>query len=574
MTADTLFSALSRAADLDKPNAGYRFLDRKENEVWCSFPTVAERSARIAGGLWQRGIRPGDTVAIVLPTGPDFIDVFFACGHLGAIPVPLYPPVRLGRLDEYYLRTAQMLRAANASLLLTDARAGKLMGHVLALCAPPLGLCRVSDLATAESISPHTAAADDIAMVQFSSGTTGTPKPVALTHAHVISNAQAILSHFSTNGPEPSGVSWLPLYHDMGLIGCVFPAVLHPGCLTLIPPEAFLARPAIWLRAMSRYQAMISPAPNFAYALCVERIRDEDLAGCDLSPWRYALNGAEPVSPQTIRSFNERFAQWGLRPEAMTPVYGLSEAALAVTFSDWDASYQTLHIDRTALLEHQIEESEEGIEITCVGHPLPGFAIEIRDPDGHVQQENTVGRLWARGPSIMERYLDDTPPPTVDGWLNTGDLGFIRNNALYITGRAKDVIVIRGRNHAPQDLESAIDTVEGMRTGCAAAVSDLSENGEQVIVFAETRGTAREQFAEDCRQAILGATGIDPDLVIPLESGTLPRTSSGKIRRAETLHRWKTGALIPPETVSTVRVAGAVARSLWTEWQHRMKQHA
>jgi acyl-CoA synthetase (AMP-forming)/AMP-acid ligase II len=317
---------------------------------------------------------------------------------------------------------------------------------------------------------------------------------------------------------------------------------------------------------------MISPAPNFAYALCVDRIRDEELEGCDLSGWCYALNGAEPIAPKTLRAFNDRFAPWGLRPEALTPVYGLSEAALAVTFSDWHAPFNTLQVDRDALIEGRIEEAIDGIEITCVGQPLSGFDIEIRNQDGQAQPENMVGRLWACGPSVMERYLDDTPPPIHDGWLDTGDLGFIRHGALYITGRAKDVIIIRGRNHAPQNLENAVDQVEGMRIGCAAAVGDFDDGDERVIVFVEARGSIRDGFAEECRQAILGATGIDPDLVIPLAPGTLPRTSSGKIRRYEALLRWKSGTLIAPEVVSTIRVAGAVARSLWTEWQHRMSR--
>jgi len=575
MKSTTLFSALQRAANLDKPTAGYRFLDRKEGETWRSFPSVADRAARIARGLWQTGLRPGDTVAIVLPTSPDFTDVFFACGHIGAIPVPLYPPVRLGRLDEYYERTARMLQVSRASILVTDARAGKLMGNVLPLCAPPLGLHRVDDLVEALPMDAHPPESTDIAMVQFSSGTTGSPKPVALTHRHVLSNAEAILNNFPRNGDEePSGVSWLPLYHDMGLIGCVFPAVLYPGPLTLIPPEAFLARPAIWLRTLSRYRGMISPAPNFAYALCVERIRDEELEGCDLSGWSYALNGAESIAPQTMRAFNERFSRWGLRSEALTPVYGLSEAALAVTFSDWHAPFRTLEIERDALIDGHIKPVDGGMEITSVGTALPGFDIEIRNTEGQSVPENRVGTLWTRGPSVMERYLDDTPPPTKEGWLNTGDLGFIREDELYITGRAKDVIVMRGRNHAPQNLESAVDGVEGVRTGCAAAVGDLDAGAERVIVFVEARGSIRDSFAEECRQSILGATGIDPDLVIPLSPGTLPRTSSGKIRRAETLLRWKTGALIPPESVNTVRVAGAVAKSLWTEWQHRMKSRA
>ena len=575
MNTDTLTRALRWASETKGEQAGYRLLDRREQATWHPFSRVADHSARIASSLQQRGVKHGDTVAIVLPTGTDFIDVFFACNHLGAIPVPLYPPVRLGRLDEYYERTARMLQVANVSLLVTDARVGKLLGRVLAHATPKLGLCRVADLIQGDPIEAYPSTADDIAMVQFSSGTTGIPKPVVLTHRHVISNANAIIGRLKEKGhPDPSGVSWLPLYHDMGLIGCVFPAVLLPGTLTLIPPEAFLARPAIWLRALSQYKATISPAPNFAYALCVDRIRDEQIDGCDLSHWLYALNGAEPISPATMRAFYDRFREWGLRPEAMTPVYGLSEAALAVTMSAWNEQHRTIHVDREALIEGAAQPCTDGVELTSVGTPLPGFDIEIRSENGTTVPAGHIGRLWARGPSVMDRYLDDTPPPRDGDWLDTGDVGFIHADELYITGRAKDVIVIRGKNHPPQSLEAAVDTVPGVRIGCSAAVGDISGDGERVILFVEKRDGGRETFAEECRQAVLSSTGIDPDLVIPLEPGTLPRTSSGKIRRSEALKRWHAGTLIAPESVNAIRVAGAIARSLWTEWQHRVRPDA
>ena len=412
MTATTLNEALQRAAKTRGEEAGYRILDRREQAIWHPFSRVADRAARIASGLQQRGVKPGDTVAIVLPTGIDFIDVFFACNHLGAIPVPLYPPVRLGRLDEYYKRTADMLRVANIALVLTDARVGKLLGRVLSQVTPPLGMCRVSDISGSDPVEAYLATPDDVAMVQFSSGTTGIPKPVVLTHRHVISNSNAIIGKLTAKGhPDPSGVSWLPLYHDMGLIGCVFPAVLLPGTLTLIPPEVFLARPAIWLRALSKYRATISPAPNFAYALCVDRIRDEQMEGCDLSEWMYALNGAEPISPSTMRAFYERFERWGLREEAMTPVYGLSEAALAVTMSAWNDRHRTIQVDRDALIDGEAKPCSDGIELTSVGKPLPGFDVDIRGENGISLTQGRVGRIWARGPSIMDRYLDDTPPP-------------------------------------------------------------------------------------------------------------------------------------------------------------------
>jgi acyl-CoA synthetase (AMP-forming)/AMP-acid ligase II len=364
-------------------------------------------------------------------------------------------------------------------------------------------------------------------------------------------------------------VSWLPLYHDMGLIGCILPALDRPSDITLIPPEAFLARPAIWLRALSNYEGTISPAPDFAYALCVERIRDEELDGVDLSKWCAALNGAEPIAPATLRAFRDRFARWGLRSEALTPVYGLSEAALAVTFSPMSEPFRTVRVDGEQLSQGRaVPVDAEGIELASVGPPLPGFGVEVRSSEGERLAEGTVGHIHVSGPSVMKGYLDRDEQPIVDGWLNTGDLGFLTRGELVITGRAKDVIVLRGRNHAPQDLERAVDPVEGIRTGCAVAVGVVGEQGEQLIVFVEAR-SPREDLARDCLHAIQKATGLRPDLVLVLEPGTLPRTSSGKLRRGESLRRWQAGTLVPPQSVSVLKLAGTMARSTLARWRHR-----
>ena len=566
----TLFKILQRAASLNVDGAGFRYLDRREQAVFRSFPDLADRAGRLAAGLVKQGVGSGDTVAIVLPTTPEFTDIFFACCHIGAIPVPLYPPVRLGRLDEYFERTAGMLDQVQAKILVTDARVGKLMGSVVARHRPPAGMHRVDALLEDVACTPQPPDPDDVAMVQFSSGTTGAPKPVALTHRQVLSNAHAILDIEPDDDDfSPSGVTWLPLYHDMGLIGCVIPALMYPAELTLIPPEAFLAKPALWLRAISRYRGLISPAPNFAYALAVERIQDDQLEGVDLSCWRFALNGAEPTSADTMRAFIERFSAWGLRPEALTPVYGLSEAALAVTFGDPESSFLSRHFDAQELSEGRALVVESGAELSSVGQPLRGFDIQIRDEQGTVLAEGHIGRLWARGPSVMDRYLDGSPPPRDGDWLDTGDLGFVLEGELYITGRAKDVIIIRGRNHDPHTLEVAVDAVEGVRTGCSAAVSEIHGDGERVFVFVEARGEPADDFAERCRVAIRAATGVNPDVVIPLAAGTLPRTSSGKIRRAETLVRWKGGNLVAPKAVTPLGMAGALVRSAWSEWNAR-----
>ena len=569
MTPDTLFSALNHAAERNKEGTGLRYLDRRENPTWRDYPDIVNRAARIAGGLQAAGIQPGDTVAIVLPTTPAFTDVFFAAVHLGAIPVPLYPPVRLGRLDEYYARTAKMLQQAKSSVLVTDGRAGKLMGSLVAASKQPIQIVRVSELENAAPAPACPPKATDIAMVQFSSGTTGPPKPVALTHEQVIANAKVILDIEPDDQDFcPAGVTWLPLYHDMGLIGCIFPAILYPGSLTLIPPEAFLADPAIWLRALSRYRGVISPAPNFAYALCTERIQDEDIEGVDLSGWRFALNGAEPTSPETMRAFSKRFSPYGLRPEALTPVYGLSEAALAVTFGAADQTFQSHRFCPSDLQRGIATPLDTGMELASVGRPLRGFAVEVRH-DSDVLEDRHIGRIWARGPSIMDRYLDNSPPPKDGDWLDTGDLGFVHDGELYITGRAKDVLVVRGRNHDPATIEVAIDGLTGVRTGCSAAVGSLSDKGEQVLLFVETRKPIPGDLQAQITTHVRAATGIAPDEVVLLNPGTLPRTSSGKIRRSETLHRWKLGTLEPPTNISAARLVGAVARSTWSEWVGR-----
>ncbi len=573
MSDITLFSALQAAATLNKADTGFRYLDRHEKETWRNFPDLASKTAAIAGGLYAAGVRPGDTVAIVLPTTVAFTDVFFAAVHMGAIPIPLYPPVRLGRLDEYFSRTTQMLNQAKAKVLVTDARAGKLMGSVVAATDHPVKILRVAALEQYPPLAPTPAKADDVAMVQFSSGTTGAPKPVALTHAHVIANASAILDiEPDDDNFYPAGVTWLPLYHDMGLIGCIFPTLLYPGSLTLLPPEAFLAKPALWLRAISKYKAFISPAPNFAYALCTERIQDDELHGVDLSHWRFALNGAEPTSANVMRAFTKRFAPWGLRSSAMTPVYGLSEASLAVTFGDAGSNFIHQYFCAKSLQNGEAKPDKYGVELASVGRPLRGFSIQIRGQEGCLA-DGKIGRLWVAGPSIMDEYLDGSPAPKDGEWLDTGDLGFIFEDELYIAGRAKDVLVVHGRNHDPSTLESAVNGIEGVRTGCAAAVADITGDGEAVLLFVETRGQVGETLAERCKDAVMAKTGVRTQAIILLQAGTLPRTSSGKIRRGETLKQWRDGTLVPPKPVNAFVLAGAVVKSTVAQWRRNDPKH-
>ena len=572
-------------------------------------------------------MRPGERVALVYPTSAEFFYAFFGVLLAGAVPVPLYPPVRLGRLAEYHARTAAMLGAAGARLLLADRRVQSLLGETLALARLPLGGRILEELPQdAQLMSDGTAT--DLALVQFSSGTTVEPKPVALSQRAVLAQVRALNALWPANPVNPAnpegtevgddpvtGVSWLPLYHDMGLIGCVFPALERPSVLTLVPPEAFVARPALWLRALGRHRGTISPAPNFAYALATERIRDEEMEGVDLSHWRFALCGAETVVPEVLRAFAARFAPWGFRPEALKPVYGLSEAALAVTFADLDRPFVCERFERAALVErgeavlaapvadasHAADASrpsdtaptsdavapvatvaavaagrDAALEIVSVGRPLAGFRLELRDEHGAPLGEDRVGRLFVAGPSLMRDYLDQpaaTAAALHDGWLDTGDLGFLHEGELFLTGRAKEILLVRGRNYSPADLELAVADLPDVRHGCVAAASHLpaGRETEAVVLFVEHRkgvpAARLEPLRARAREAVLARVGLAVDRVELLAPGTLPRTSSGKIRRGEAMKRYLAGTLTPPAPVGPVRLFGALVRSRLARWK-------
>jgi acyl-CoA synthetase (AMP-forming)/AMP-acid ligase II len=571
MGGETLQAWLRRAAA--GPERGIRLVDRDEREELLSWPEVEQRAARVAAGLRDLGIDPGDRVALVYPTGADFFAALFGVLLAGGVPVPLYPPVRLGRLPEYHERTAGALAAVGTTAVLADAGVRRLLGESVARARPPLGCRTLAELPAPSGQPPfHAGAPEELALIQFSSGTTAEPKPVALTQRAVTAQVLA-LNTLWPDRPDRrhAGCSWLPLYHDMGLIGCVLPALERGADLTLLRPEQFLARPALWLRAISRARATISPAPNFAYAYCTERIRDEELAGVDLSCWCHALCGAETVVPETLRRFEARFAPHGLRPEVLTPVYGLSEAALAVTFAPLARPWRSATFDRAALAERGVAAEEPGgIELASVGRPLERFELSLRDDRGQEVGAGRRGRVWVRGPSLMAGYFgrpEATAAVLEDGWLDTGDLGFLHGGELFLAGRAKDLLLVRGRSHAPGEVEEAVAGLAGLRPGGVAAVSHLPEGAatERVLLFAERRdGTAEEAVAAlpgSCRAAVAAATGLVLDEVVVLAPGSLPRTSSGKVRRQEALRRHLAGELTAPSPVTPLRLAAALVRS-------------
>ena len=552
---DTLNEMLAVAA---QSGASLFFVNRKEQDHEVPMARIRERARLIAADLRGRGVRKGDRIALVLPTCPEFVECFFGVLYAGAVPVPLYPPVRLGRLDEYHRNTAAMLAAVDAALVVTDERIRRFLGVAVDISAPRLGCVTASSLGGTTSVEIEVAD-DDVALIQFSSGTTSDPKPVALTHANLLSNLAAIERYLADEGaPNPVGVTWLPLYHDMGLIGNLLSAFYMPAPLVLLPPELFVAVPAAWLRAISRHRGTVTAAPNFAFGLCLKRIRDEELEGVDLSSWRVSLNGAEAVTAAVQRRFDERFGRWGLRASSLTPCYGMAEASLGVTFKPAGTCYRTLGVDAEKLAVDGVVELGSK-ELVSVGRPLPGVKVEIRDDQGVVLPPGRVGHVVLRGASVMVGYFgrtDLTDQVLQNGWLDTGDLGFAHDGELFLCGRHKDIIIVRGANHAPEEFEAALDALDGVRTGCAVAVGFIptGEDDEALAMLVETDSDAASTLAHDVASRVEERTRIRPAHVELLAPGTLPRTSSGKLRRREARTQWLAGTLAPPNKVSAVRL--------------------
>jgi acyl-CoA synthetase (AMP-forming)/AMP-acid ligase II len=541
-----------------------------DRETSLSFGELLGRARRAAGTLVATGIAPGDRVAIVAPTGLGFLDAFFGAVLAGAVPVPLYPPVRLGRLRDYHDATATMLERVGARVVVAEPRVRLLLGETLSRARPALGSLSTEGLAAGRDEALVAARPDDLGLIQFSSGSTASPRPVALSHRALVAQCEALPALFSSHpAGENIGCSWLPLYHDMGLIGGLLTAIHHGGKLVLLAPERFLVKPGSWLRAIGRHRATVSPAPNFAYALCEQRVRDEEMAGVDLSSWQHALCGAEPVSPAVLRRFAQRFARFGFHPGSLMPVYGMSEASLAVSYAPRGRALRTVALD-AAVLARSGEVVPGERELASVGIPVPGSTIEIRDEHGQPLADNQIGRIFIGSTSLMDGYFGDpeaTARVLAGGMLDTGDLGFLREGELYIAGRAKDVVIVRGANHAPQEFEAPLDHLDGVRPGCAVALGFLppGADGEELLLLIE-RASGRpaagdSALADAARTAVMLATSIRPHTIEILAPGTLPRTSSGKLRRREALARYLAGALTSPEEVGPALWARELVRS-------------
>ena len=566
----------------------------EENEELrtITFGELYQRASAVAGELVRRGLEPGQPVAIMLPTCAEFFWTFAGVLLAGGIPVPIYPPFRADRIAEYAQRQSNILRNAEARFLVTwrqaEGLARLLQPRVPSLLevlnAQRLASTPVPDEPSATEWRPvenlsHRSRAEDIAFLQYTSGSTGDPKGVILTHANLLSNIHSIIGGIEVK-PGDACVSWLPLYHDMGLIGAWFVPLFTGIPLVVMSPLAFLSRPERWLRAIHRHRATISPAPNFAYELCVRKIADKDLVGLDLSSWRAATNGAEPVRAETLERFVSKFAPYGFQRGALMPVYGLAEATLGVAAPRMGTGFKVDRIERATFesVGRAIPASAEDpgpLEFVNAGRPMPGVTVRIVDSAGGELGERAEGRLWFRGPAATSGYYRN-PAATREliqdgGWLDSGDLAYWADGELYITGRAKDLIIKAGRNIYPHEVEEIAGRVAGVRAGCVVAFGapDARTGTERLVVTAEVRDMASAgRIRGEIGRAVDDAMGMPPDVVELLAPQSIPKTSSGKLRRSETRRLYlegKLGKKVAPAWVQLARLAirGAAPRS----WQ-------
>jgi 1-acyl-sn-glycerol-3-phosphate acyltransferase len=534
---------------------------------------LADAGARIAAGLQREGVGPRDCVALMLPTSADYFGTFLGILLAGAIPVPIYPPERASRLEEHVLRHAGILSSAAAVMLVTVPEA---MGVARLLGARVPGLRR---LTTPRRLDDGDARYDrvvpdprDVAFVQYTSGSTGSPKGVALTHANLLANLEAMAQAVQATERDVF-VSWLPLYHDMGLIGAWFGSLYAGYRLVVMPPTDFLERPERWLRAIHDHRGTLSAAPNFAYELCVRRIDDTRIAGLDLRSWRIAFNGAEAVDPDTLHRFEARFEPAGLRPGTVLPVYGLAEACVGLLFPPPGRAARIDRIRREPFaVGHRAvpagPDEPGALRFVGCGTPLAGHAIRLVDEAGQEVGERIEGRLEFRGPSATQGYFRD-PAQTArlfhDGWVDTGDRAYLAEGEVFVTGRMKDLIIRGGRNLHPQEIEAAVGLVEGVRRGCVAAFGtrDPAAGTERLVVLAETRGAgdgvALARLRAAIARAVADTIGEPPDEVVLVPPHAVLKTSSGKVRRSACRAAYEAGtvAAVPPGAGrQLIRLAG------------------
>jgi 1-acyl-sn-glycerol-3-phosphate acyltransferase len=578
--ARTLVEALEHHVARAPGRVHILLLREDGSEEAITYAALRRDAGRVAAALRQRGLRPGGKVAIMLPTSRGYFAAFVGAQLAGGVPVPLYPPFRLDRIAEYIQREAKILDNAEAEVLITFARAAR-VAELVRDQVPALGQVVDVDEALADASLDTSVAADlgpdDTALLQYTSGSTGDPKGVELTHANVLANIRAAAEGCGLRGDDVM-VSWLPLYHDMGLVGGWLMNLYFGTPTVILSPVTFLARPERWLQAFSKHRGTIACAPNFAFDLCVKRVPAEAIAPLRLGQIRALLNGSEPILPATLDRFAAHLAPAGFRKEALFCAYGLAENMVAVTFPPPGRPPLIDRVDRavfeaTGEARPAAEDAPETevLQFVGCGSAVPRHEVRIADEAGATLPDRRQGRILFRGPSTFKGYYRN-PEATAkvklaDGWVDSGDLGYMVGGELFISGRVKDLIIKGGRNYYPHELEAAAGAVAGVRQGCVAAfaVRDEASGTESIVVVAETkeeRPEVRAALQQKIGEAIAASVGIPPDRVVLTAPGAVPKTSSGKIRRSDTRRLYLAGELGRSQGSFARQAAGLYLRGL------------
>ena len=569
----TLAQSLQRRAAQTPDKLALRFLsDEKDQGVVLTYRDLDLRARTIAAAL-QAQAALGDRAILLFPSGPDYVAAFFGCLYAGVIAVPAYPPESNRR--HHQERLLSIIADAEPSLVLTAEalRSSLLEVEELAAEGAPQLLCvDTLDSAGAAAWQAPELNAEHIAFLQYTSGSTALPKGVQVSHGNLVANEQLIRHGFGIDiNPDDVIVSWLPLYHDMGLIGGLLQPIFSGVPCVLMSPAYFLGRPLRWLEAISEYGGTISGGPDFAYRLCSERVSESALERLDLSRWRVAYSGSEPIRLDSLDAFAEKFAGCGFAASSFFASYGLAEATLFVAGGQRGRGIPSLRLDEQALARN-VAAPGQGSPVMSCGTSQPEHGVLIADPASmDVLGENQVGEVWACGPSIAHGYWRNPEASAKtfiqhDGqtWLRTGDLGFLRDGQLYITGRLKDMLIVRGQNLYPQDIEQTVEReVEVVRKGRVAAFAVTQDGVEGIGIAAEIGRSVQKSIAADeliktLRQTVADAFQQAPSVVVLLNPGALPKTSSGKLQRSACRTRLADGSL---DSYARFPQQGAVAKA-------------
>ncbi|MEM8931867.1 MAG: fatty acyl-AMP ligase [Acidobacteriota bacterium] len=552
----TLPDLLDRAA-LCFPERGIAIFDGRGRRHERRTYVQVRDAARLAASRWSMlGVRPGDRVLVAQPTSWDWLDAWLGAVLLGALPVAVAPGAVLGAARAHLEKVDRLVRRLGARyVVVSDAfrKEARAAGFDAAAGAAitPAELARTTP---ATVVGPRPSA-EDLAFLQLTSGSTGLPRAVMIRHRSALHNAWAngraigVPHGAPTHAWADSMVSWLPLHHDMGLVGCLLLSIFAGHDLWLFQGTTFLAKPRLWLEHLGRHGTAFTPAPNFGYQLCLERLSPTDREGLDLSGWHDAMTGAEMVRSETVEGFCEAFDPHGFKPETFRPCYGLAEGTLAVTFDQKGRGMRTRPMPEAAGEGHALAD------VVCVGEPIDDTVVEIVGPDGRPLPDGAVGEIRAQGPSIFAGYWNDaeaTAEGLRDGWLHTGDLGFLHDGELYITGRSKDVLILRGHNVMPHELEWHAEAVTGgggaLRSGAFSVARGAQ--GEEAVLVVEVQDRDPENLAAMARE-IRSRIGRTLSLTVAdiafVRRGRIPKTTSGKVQRRQLRHEYWTGSLEPIE---------------------------